>query len=301
MGRKKAEDVQEAVVETQALVEAPATRKDLEELLTMQQQLAPRLTPEEIVDEAGHRAKLLVQIVEQCGLAKVLGRDRSRKFLMVEGWQTLAQFYDLTAEAGEVEAVDMHGVQGFKAKAVVRKMSTGEPIGCAEAFVMDDEANWKGRNLYAKMSMAQTRAVSKCLRLKLSWVAVLAGFQATPAEEIPEDEIDAPAPPAAPRRASSQAPAPPPPPPPDEPMTPQQVAAELGATIVAPEGEKYITDAQRRMFFAAMNEGGHKPEDGKAMLAARGIDSTKHILKKDFQDILKWAKTPAKKESDVPF
>lgn len=39
--------------------------------------------------------------------------------------------------------------------------------------------------LYSLASMAQTRANAKALRNVLSWVAVLAGYQATPAEEMP--------------------------------------------------------------------------------------------------------------------
>ena len=290
MPRKKKEAVKEAVIEpSQELVpvaDLPATKKDLENMLHLQQSIAPRLTPNEIVAEAHERATLLVKIVEQCGLTKVLGRDTNRKFLMVEGWQTLAQFYDLTAESGEVEAIEMHGVKGFKARAIVRRMSTGEEIGCAEAFVMDDERNWKGRDIYAKCSMAQTRAVSKALRLKCSWVAVLAGFSATPAEEIPDDEIKPE--PKAPKRASESRPAAPSK---SEAVTPQQAAEILDAEIIKPEGEKYISEAQRRMFFAVMSDSHRTNEQGKAYLASIGIDSTKHILKKDFEGILTWAKS----------
>ena len=50
-----------------------------------------------------------------------------------------------------------------------------------------DEPTWKGRPDYARRSMAATRATSKVCRLAFSWVMVLAGFQPTPAEEIPHD------------------------------------------------------------------------------------------------------------------
>jgi hypothetical protein len=41
--------------------------------------------------------------------------------------------------------------------------------------------------LYQLASMAQTRACAKTLRNVLSWVAVLAGYKTTPAEELPAD------------------------------------------------------------------------------------------------------------------
>jgi hypothetical protein len=42
------------------------------------------------------------------------------------------------------------------------------------------------RDDYALRSMAQTRALSKCLRAPLGFIIQLAGFAATPAEEIPD-------------------------------------------------------------------------------------------------------------------
>ena len=58
-------------------------------------------------------------------------------------------------------------------------------IGAAEAECLYAEANWKGRDDYALRSMAQTRATSKALRQPLGFVISLAGFDPTPAEEMP--------------------------------------------------------------------------------------------------------------------
>ena len=48
--------------------------------------------------------------------------------------------------------------------------------------------NWSGRDDYALRSMAQTRAVSKALRLPLGFIVALAGYEATPADEMPAEE-----------------------------------------------------------------------------------------------------------------
>lgn len=52
---------------------------------------------------------------------------------------------------------------------------------------MRDERTWKDRDDYALRSMAQTRATSKALRGPLGFIVTLAGFEATPSEEMPAD------------------------------------------------------------------------------------------------------------------
>jgi hypothetical protein len=46
------------------------------------------------------------------------------------------------------------------------------------------EERWHDADDYAKRSMAATRATSKACRLAFSWIMTLAGYEATPAEEI---------------------------------------------------------------------------------------------------------------------
>jgi hypothetical protein len=57
-------------------------------------------------------------------------------------------------------------------------------ISAAEAMCLNDEPNWKTKPLFQLRSMAQTRSCAKALRNVLAWVVVLAGYRATPAEEI---------------------------------------------------------------------------------------------------------------------
>lgn len=155
--------------------------------------IAVVIPPAAVLREAQERAAAFKDVVKQAGLAKRIG---GKEYVMVEGWQTLAKFYGYVATPRDVEAVDINGIKGVKAKAVVIQISSGVEVGGAEAYVMDDEPTWKSRPFYAKASMAQTRACGKALRSILAWVAVLAGYEATPAEEM--DGIvsahDAPAP-----------------------------------------------------------------------------------------------------------
>ena len=50
-----------------------------------------------------------------------------------------------------------------------------------------DEPDWMKRPAFQRRSMAVTRATGKAARLAFSWIMVLAGFQACPAEEIIEN------------------------------------------------------------------------------------------------------------------
>jgi hypothetical protein len=63
-------------------------------------------------------------------------------------------------------------------------MSDGAAISHAEAECRFSESNWKNSDSYAVRSMATTRAVSKVCRIALSSVMVMAGFAATPSEEM---------------------------------------------------------------------------------------------------------------------
>src|SRR6185503_18345281 len=68
------------------------------------------------------------------------------------------------------------------------RMSDGAVLTRASAECGMDENTWKNRADYARRSMAVTRATSKACRIAFSWVMVLAGYEATPQEEIPHEE-----------------------------------------------------------------------------------------------------------------
>lgn len=69
---------------------------------------------------------------------------------------------------------------------------SGQIVGAAVARCLREERNWKSRDEFALLSMAQTRATAKALRLPLGFVMSLAGFDATPAEEMPKADEPAP-------------------------------------------------------------------------------------------------------------
>ena len=80
----------------------------------------------------------------------------------------------------EVEKID----DGYKAYVELVRTSDGAIIGGASAICTRDERNWSNRDDYAVRSMAVTRATGKAFRLGFSWIMKLAGYEATPAEEM---------------------------------------------------------------------------------------------------------------------
>lgn len=136
--------------------------------------------PNEIVDEARERAKVLMDIVKECSLSVSMGK---REHLCIEAWQTIAAFFNCVGGSHEAELCDINGVKGAKAKAFVRD-AHGQIVSEAVGYCMTNEANWSNRPWFMVASMAQTRAMSKALANKFRWVAVLAGYAGTPAEEM---------------------------------------------------------------------------------------------------------------------
>ena len=131
--------------------------------------------PEVALAGAQKAAKALLTVVSQKRQIVINGN----RYLTFEDWQTIGRFYGVTVGIVSTGKTDT----GYAARAVVYNRQ-GTVISAAEAICTRGERKWKDRDEYAIKSMAQTRACAKALRNVLAWVAVLAGFEGTPAEEI---------------------------------------------------------------------------------------------------------------------
>lgn len=141
--------------------------------------------PDQIIADASRAAKALSAMVESQGLARAFGKGQ-RKHLQFEAWQTIGQFYGVTSgvEEGSVQALPEPG--GYRVYAYA--LRRGVRIGGAWASCSREEPNWRDKPDFQVLSMAQTRAMSKALRSVLAHVAVLAGYEPTPAEEMTGQE-----------------------------------------------------------------------------------------------------------------
>lgn len=148
------------------------------------------LTPEQQVQKASEMAKVLQKVVNQAGLARKFGGQKEH--LQFEAWQTIGQFFTCTPVTEWSKPINEDGkIIGWESRVNVTNID-GRIIGSAESMCMKDEPNWKNKPNYAIRSMSQTRAAGKALRSVFAWVAVLAGYSGTPAEEMEESFSDKP-------------------------------------------------------------------------------------------------------------
>lgn len=140
--------------------------------------------PAAVVAEAQKAAVALKDVIARKPKPVVIGGEM---YLEFEDLQLLGRFYGVTVGVeSEPEFVQLGEAAGFKATAVA--LRGGAVISRATAYCLNDEEKWGGGDrkppLFQLSSMAQTRACAKALRNVLSWVAVLAGYRPTPAEEM---------------------------------------------------------------------------------------------------------------------
>lgn len=137
--------------------------------------------PTKQVENARIAAQALMSVISQ---KKKPVQFNGEQYLEFEDWQTVAQFYNHTVGTEWTKEVRQKDeIYGYEAKANLYDRN-GLVVGGAEAGCFKDEPNWKSKPLFQLRSMAQTRAMAKALRSKFGFVAVLAGFKPTPAEEM---------------------------------------------------------------------------------------------------------------------
>ena len=151
--------------------------------------------PVEIVRRATETADALARVIRDKQLFKRIGE---KNHVLVEGWTLLGSMlgvFPVTVWSRRTE----HD-EGWEARVEARTL-VGAVVGAAEAECLRSEKIWghspinrygkplEPRDDYALRSMAQTRATSKALRQPLGFVVTLAGFDPTPAEEMPREPI----------------------------------------------------------------------------------------------------------------
>ncbi len=136
--------------------------------------------PVEIVAKATEVADALSDVLEKKGLTSSI---QGKKFVRVEGWTLLGTMLGVFPVSVWSRKLD----DGWEARVEARTL-TGAVVGAAVAECLRSEKSWSKRDDYALRSMAQTRATSKALRVPLGFIVTLAGYEATPFEEMPQQD-----------------------------------------------------------------------------------------------------------------
>jgi hypothetical protein len=141
--------------------------------------------PDVVLEEARRAATALTKVIE--GKKKKV-QFNGETYLENEDWLTVARFYGVTSRIKETRYVELGDdefkAHGYEAIAEAYLVGSDQVISTSESMCLNDEATWARKPLFQLRSMAQTRASSRVLRQVFGWVVVLAGYKATPAEEM---------------------------------------------------------------------------------------------------------------------
>lgn len=141
--------------------------------------------PDAYIRQASRLATSLATVINERRLFAVISQ---RKYVTVEAWTLLANMLGVHPIVvwSQRYGPDGNDVEGWEARVEVRNGS-GNLIGAGEAMCTRAEKTWASRDDFALRAMAQTRAISRALRNPLGFVVKLAGYEATPLEEMPAD------------------------------------------------------------------------------------------------------------------
>jgi len=157
--------------------------------------LNPEIPMSAKVDVATNVANTLAPLVRSQELV-VKGLNKKNpeaEYVTVEGWEVLGTFLGIvpvTTIIKEVKSKQDRTV-GYVARATLYQnpiIENDEIVGgtvIARAEAQADKSGFQ-KDLFAIASMAQTRALGKAYRMGLSWIMKMAGFEGTPAEEMPK-------------------------------------------------------------------------------------------------------------------
>lgn len=138
--------------------------------------------PAELIARATELAAPLAKLIED---RKLFSNISGGRHVRCEGWTTLAAMLGVTPHEVSVE----FNRGAYVAVVELRRLSDGGVVGRASSECGgEEEPMWNERAPYARRSMALTRATGKACRLAFSWIMVLAGYDATPAEEMSSSE-----------------------------------------------------------------------------------------------------------------
>lgn len=147
----------------------------------------------QVVQAATDLATPLAEVIKKRELFTVIGKGKqAKKYVHLEGWQTLGSMVGVTAIVTDTEPIlgppndsGQQPIIGYWSRAEARTMD-GRVVGAAESVCTKSESRgpWKNADPYAVLGMAQTRSMSRALKGPLGFIMKLAGYDPTPAEEM---------------------------------------------------------------------------------------------------------------------
>lgn len=198
----------------------------------------------EVIVRATEIAKSLAKIIEDRRLYTVIG---GKKYVQVTGWSTLGAMLGVLPREVENYTAESENGDYIATVELVRAIDQAV-IGRGSAIVGVDEKKWSSGPRYARRSMAVTRACGKAFRLAFAWIMTLAGYEATPAEEMDFIDGDAHVPTVNHKSAAT--------------VDPSAMTYEQACEVTSSKGEKY-GDLPSETLTHMLNAMNKKMSDGK--------------------------------------
>lgn len=128
-------------------------------------------------------ASSLKNVIKTQGLSVEITnkKGQTNEYVTAEGWEVLGTMLGCTPYVEEVVELPKNGpIFVYKATVSIRQ---GDVVLSRASAIAERNKMQKDRpSVY---SMAQTRALGKAYRMALSWIIKMAGYEPTPAEEMP--------------------------------------------------------------------------------------------------------------------
>ena len=138
-------------------------------------------------EKAYREAQQLVNVVaSRCAGPGYLVNIRGKQYPKIEWWTSVSASLGLFPQVLYSKRLDRDSEIAYEAKVEVHR--NGQIIASGEAMCSNREERWRNADEYAIKSMSITRASGKAYRIPLSFLAVMAGLEVTPAEEMPVHE-----------------------------------------------------------------------------------------------------------------
>lgn len=141
--------------------------------------------PNELVEFAAVLKKV---IVEQRLYTNIQGKN----YAHVEAWQFCGGAIGVLPVVTELTDLSDEFGMKYRASVKLKRLENNEVVGFGIAVCTNKERGKTNFDEYAIASMAQTRAIGKAYRNGFGWLMKLAGYEATPVEEMDFDsKVDA--------------------------------------------------------------------------------------------------------------
>jgi len=144
-------------------------------------------------ERAYKEAQRLVSVVaNRCTGPGYVVNIRGKQYPKIEWWTSVSASLGLFPRVLFSKRLERDGEIAYEAKVEVYR--NNQIIASGEAMCSNREERWRNAEEYAIKSMSITRASGKAYRIPLSFLAVMAGLEVTPAEEMPSVEQTQPIP-----------------------------------------------------------------------------------------------------------